>query len=340
MGPPTLSQTEQTLLVTLRKFPKGTNHQALLDHLQTWTETDIVEGLNSLSSKHFVDFLESSTQGVIFRARDAEEATKWDLLDRNAACPHRALTLNRESRRTGSMNEQERIVYQFIKASSNKGTWVKDIKVKSGLHGQVVAQAIKSLEKKSLIKAVKSVKTPTKKVYMLAEIEPSAELTGGAWYTDQELDVEFIDQLSNQLFKYIGAKSIPPDPQFIYPSSHPFPTCADLHRWISKSGITTVELSRADVQSLLDRLVFDSKIEQIPIGGTTGNDDDDEDLDEWNMDEDSEDVWAYRASRRNFTDGSAWTDVPCGRCPVFSFCKEGGPVSPSGCVYFKKWLEY
>ncbi len=41
---------------------------------------------------------------------------------------------------------------------------------------------------------------------MLYDIEPSVELTGGAWYTDQELDVEFIDQLSNQLYKFILSK--------------------------------------------------------------------------------------------------------------------------------------
>ncbi len=41
---------------------------------------------------------------------------------------------------------------------------------------------------------------------MLYELEPSVELTGGAWYTDQELDVEFIDTLANQLYKFIASK--------------------------------------------------------------------------------------------------------------------------------------
>lgn len=27
-----------------------------------------------------------------------------------------------------------------------------------------------------------------------------------------------------------------------------------------------------------------------------------------------------------------WTEAPCGRCPVFSFCKEGGPIDPDGCT--------
>ena len=70
----------------------------------------------------------------------------------------------------------------------------------------MVTLAIKQLERQGHIKSVKSVKTPTKKLYMLTEFEPSVELTGGAWYTDDVLDVEFIDQLSHQLLKYITAK--------------------------------------------------------------------------------------------------------------------------------------
>lgn len=37
------------------------------------------------------------------------------------------------------------------------------------------------LEGRKLVKAVKNVNSPSRKVYMLAELEPSRELTGGAW---------------------------------------------------------------------------------------------------------------------------------------------------------------
>ena len=56
------------------------------------------------------------------------------------------------------MNDTERIVYQLIKSSKNKGIWIKDIKAKSGLHTQLVNTNVKNLEKKMLIKSVKSVK--------------------------------------------------------------------------------------------------------------------------------------------------------------------------------------
>ncbi|KAJ8323320.1 hypothetical protein BDV3_004261 [Batrachochytrium dendrobatidis] len=322
-----LTHKEQQLLVALRRNPKGSDQNTLLTALPTWSENDIALALNSLSAKQHVDFLQGPGQTLLFRARDDEEISK-----------------------TGSMSDNERIVYQFIKASGNKGTWIKDIKVKSGLHAQIVTQMIKNLEKKVLIKAVKSVKTPTKKVYMLSELDPSVELTGGAWYTDQELDVEFIDQLAHQIYKYICSKSFPPNTNSIFPSSHPYPTCNDLHKWISKSGITTVQLSHTDVQSLIDRLIFDGKVEQIQsihTGSSMGRLEmfsnptdrlDSGDEDEWNGGD--EDIWAYRATRSSVLNGSVWTDVPCGRCPVFSFCEEGGPVSPSGCVYFKKWLSF
>ncbi|KAI0020781.1 RNA polymerase Rpc34 subunit [Xylariomycetidae sp. FL0641] len=32
------------------------------------------------------------------------------------------------------------------------------------------------------------------------------------------------------------------------------------------------------------------------------------------------------------------TAVPCGRCPVFELCEEGGPVWAGGCEYFDQWL--
>ena len=38
---------------------------------------------------------------------------------------------------------------------------------------------------------------------MLAHLEPSTELTGGPWYTDKELDAEFIKLLSEICLKIV-----------------------------------------------------------------------------------------------------------------------------------------
>jgi DNA-directed RNA polymerase III subunit RPC6 len=41
---------------------------------------------------------------------------------------------------------------------------------------------LKALEQRKLVKAVKSVANGNRKVYMLFELEPSREITGGAWH--------------------------------------------------------------------------------------------------------------------------------------------------------------
>lgn len=41
---------------------------------------------------------------------------------------------------------------------------------------------------------------------MLYNMTPSSEVTGGAWYTDQELDIEFIESLKTACLKYITAR--------------------------------------------------------------------------------------------------------------------------------------
>jgi DNA-directed RNA polymerase III subunit RPC6 len=46
----------------------------------------------------------------------------------------------------------------------------------------------------------------------------------------------------------------------------------------------------------------------------------------------------YRAVRQERV-ALGWSEAPCGSCPVFDFCKERGPVGPSGCEYFGEWLK-
>lgn len=123
------------------------------------------------------------------------------------------LTFNR----TKGLQPNDRLIYNIIRAVADKGIWVKDITTQSNMyfqyhfillmsfnltrHQNMVSNSIKLLEKKNLIKPIKSVKFPTKKLYMLSEFEPSSELTGGVWYTGDVLDLEFIEALSIQCFK-------------------------------------------------------------------------------------------------------------------------------------------
>lgn len=44
---------------------------------------------------------------------------------------------------------------------------------------------------------------PTRKLYMLFHLTPSVEMTGGPWFTDHELDTEFIKQLLGAVLSFI-----------------------------------------------------------------------------------------------------------------------------------------
>lgn len=46
----------------------------------------------------------------------------------------------------------------------------------------------------------------------------------------------------------------------------------------------------------------------------------------------------YRAVRQERV-SLGWSQAPCGRCPVFDFCHEGGPVNPKECTYYGDWLQ-
>ncbi|WVQ93376.1 hypothetical protein IAU59_000445 [Kwoniella sp. CBS 9459] len=45
----------------------------------------------------------------------------------------------------------------------------------------------------------------------------------------------------------------------------------------------------------------------------------------------------YRATNR-LDVSLGQTQAPCGKCPMFAFCEEDGPVNPDGCRYYSDWL--
>ncbi|KAI8903341.1 RNA polymerase Rpc34 [Gorgonomyces haynaldii] len=227
-----------------------------------------------------------------------------------------------ESEKQQNMQQHERVVYQVIRQVGNKGIWLKDIRQKSNLHLQMVNQAVKSLEKSGIIKTVKSIKQPTKKLYMLAEFEPGAELTGGSWYQDNQLDETFIETINTQILRYITNKSSKDDG--ILPKNARYPTITDIHKYLDDSNILAVSLSPMEVKELVDRLWAEGLVNRIHL---VENDDN------W-------DSFMYRTIPEPVDVGNAFVSNPCGICPVFSFCKPGGPVSPESCVYMTEFIKW
>ncbi|KZT22961.1 hypothetical protein NEOLEDRAFT_1137326 [Neolentinus lepideus HHB14362 ss-1] len=169
------------------------------------------------------------------------------------------------------MSGEEAMVLSHIQAAGNEGIWTKHIKAKTELHQTVLDRCLKSLVQKKIIKPEKSVKYPTRKMYMLAHLEPSVELTGGPWYTDNELDTEFIKLLCSACLRFIRDRTFPKTKtqgtsQPLYPISNApaYPSAGQIQQFLSKSKITETQLSVEHVDMLLNVLVLDGEIEKLP----------------------------------------------------------------------------
>lgn len=99
------------------------------------------------------------------------------------------------------------MVYASIESSGTAGIWTKTIKAKSGVHSKVLDRVYKSLEQKGLIKPMKSVKHPQRKMYIRAGLTPSEEATGGTWFNDGRLDIGMIEAVTDAIEAYCSFQS-------------------------------------------------------------------------------------------------------------------------------------
>ncbi|KAL3691082.1 hypothetical protein R1sor_004733 [Riccia sorocarpa] len=207
-----------------------------------------------------------------------------------------------ESVKFKGLSSEDMLVYQCIQQSANQGIWTMDVKRKTNLQQPQITKAIKNLETRNLIKAVKSVEHKSRKVYMLFELEPSRDVTGGAFYTEQEFDVEFISVLKHQCLHFILKQG--------------YATLETIADAVRKSGITKEELRLQDFKQILDMLVLDGEIEEEISSGVGAHV------------AIPADTLCYKGARSRIQESSAFTSIPCGVCPILHECTDDGVISP------------
>ncbi|KAL6252857.1 34-kDa subunit of RNA polymerase III (C) [Rhinocladiella similis] len=106
-----------------------------------------------------------------------------------------------------NLSRDEQMVLMIIEGAGTSGIWTKTIKWKSQLHARVLERVYKLLETKGLIKPMKHVKNPGRKMYILAGLEPSEDATGGAWFSDGQLDVVLLDVMSSLVEAHVAEQS-------------------------------------------------------------------------------------------------------------------------------------
>ncbi|KAL3534144.1 hypothetical protein ACH5RR_002605 [Cinchona calisaya] len=229
--------------------------------------------------------------------------------------------LKRKRPESNSLNDSlvdaDRAVFNVIKSKEDMGIWTRDIKWETSLPENVVNKSLKSLLNKKLIKEVVNIKNKGRKHYMAAEFEPSKEVTGGAWYVEGNLDKELINVLKGLCLKIINSQKVV--------------TVDGVYDFLKKHKVTTFDCTKQQIAEILNSMVLDNEIIEVKSTG----------LGEYHSFPIG--TICYRiASGAGLGKGlkiGAMASIPCGMCPRISQCTPDGIISPSTCMYYKKWLD-
>lgn len=261
----------------------------------------LVKALNNLIAQNQIELFTQDTQ-LLYKIKNPESAKIFQGSD-----------------------IEEKLVYQIIEKAGNKGIWIRDLRFSSNLSQTQVNKILKNLENKKLIKSVKSVAASKKKVYMLYNIEPDRTVTGGTWYSDQEFESEFVDVLNQQCYRYLQHAKISAD-KYPDPISQRNASCKssdNICNYINGLKVSKVQLSIQDIETILDTLIYDGKVEKIPFINSISN----------------EKETNYCVTKPYIL-SCGLMRMPCGVCLIFDSCHEGGDISPSTCHYMKEWLDF
>lgn len=344
-----MSEVELLLYRLIQLHPNGLGQQDVMVQIPKALEQEVLLATNRMLNR-FIEVRENQEKVFFLLAVPVEEILQ-----------------------TRSLSSGERTVYWAIRGYGNKGVWLKELKSQVLLVTKAIDDAIKKLEKLELVKSVKPIRTPIRKLYMLARFTPAEEIVGGVFYSAADLDKEFITTLSTIVLKYIQqkfqAKSLTEGGDFTYAVAAPdapdmYPTVAQITKYVNSAKILRVELQQSDVQVILDRLVFLGlvlRFERTASDLLAAKDD----LDRYAYRPLPSDGFSARVtlpqkpvslvavelalqqplsetstleSFVRMEDIESLHQIPCMTCPVFDLCGDTGKVTPQSCEYFNKWL--
>lgn len=220
-----------------------------------------------------------------------------------------------ESKATSALQDSDKKVLNVIKSKKESAIWIRDLKRDSDLADPIVTKSLKTLISLGLIKEVKHVQFKGRKHYIGAEFEPSQEITGGSWYVDGNLDTAFIEQLKETCLKVIRKLKVA--------------TAEGVYDFFKTNRLTNTDCTSQQISEILRSMVLDNMIIDVKSTG----------LAEYHKIPIGQVCYRCIAGDKAPLTG-AMVSIPCGVCPRIRQCTPDGLISPSTCVYFKKWLEF
>ena len=217
-------------LLSLSRYKMGASNKVIQGEFSKAEEKPLlVQVINELSKASKLQMSKSGVDNELYYTLVADEiAQKYVGLDVSA-----------------------KLVLQCIEKAANNGIWTKEIRMQTNIQQQALNKIFKQLEQRCLIKPIKSVTAKAKKLYMLYELTPSKEITGGVWYSGLEFDHEFISELRTFVMHCVRRLN-----------SGQGVTISEIKKKMEQAKVSRVELNADEVKQLVQTLVFDNYIEE------------------------------------------------------------------------------
>ncbi|KAF9764802.1 putative DNA-directed RNA polymerase III subunit rpc6 [Nosema granulosis] len=165
----------------------------------------------------------------------------------------------------GTSDDYESLLLNLISQGGTEGLWFKEIKDKTNMPHNLAMKVLRSLENKRLIKSMKCIKS-NRKVYVLYDLVPSDDITGGFWFNDNDVDGACVESVYKIVYQFITQSTLVEDKDCINKYSNN-PTVYSILDYINTLKILTSEIKECDLKVLLDIMAYDNKIEKLIDGG-------------------------------------------------------------------------
>jgi DNA-directed RNA polymerase III subunit RPC6 len=294
------SELEKRFVNICSRHSQGMGQDELFAELQNPPQDELIKVINSLSSKGRLRMFQLADDQTMYQVVSKRDAAKFQ-----------------------GLKQEDNVVYQLIEQSKSAGIWVRELKFKSGLPVKTINKSLKTLMTRKLIKAAQSAQGKYKRVYLLYDIEPGKDVTGGPWYDGAEFDQEFFDAVYTSCLQCITHH---------YQESGIGVGAQKVCEVLGSAGIFTVQCTPRDIASVLVSLYFDRLVEPVP----------DQEAFSPNKPPTQDQLsLLYRPVRGGgVVKRSEFATIPCAVCPVADKCTPNGVINPKSCEYFKAWMEF
>lgn len=207
-----------------------------------------------------------------------------------------------------TMPENFAIVLDVVRSAGNAGIDAAAIAMKTKLVKTEVTKALNQLGQQGYVKDTRCFTNKAKKLYILSDVEPSSQVTGGTFYTEErDIDIHLVDTARAKVVHLIKNRDTMSTMQ--------------IKQHLDGAGLAK-KLSLKEVDTIATTLELDGVLERVGRGQ----------LEELASRQ-------YKISQHRPEPNWA-THIPCVGCPQVARCNPSGAGStiPQNCTYLNDWL--